>query len=98
MLLTSHFRVRARATWHSDRRLQDYLKVQFSAELDLRPLFTWNTKQIFLSLSAHYASRASEDNRIVIWDRIIRRKEDSRIFIEDAVNRYAFREVSTSFA
>lgn len=33
----------------------------------------------------------------MIWDRIVRRKEDAFIHIDNASNKYAFREISKSF-
>lgn len=40
---------------------------------------------------------AQVKNEIVVWDRIVRRKEDAQIHIEDGKNKYAFRELSKSF-
>jgi hypothetical protein len=36
-------------------------------------------------------------NEVVIWDRIIRGKEDAIIHIDNASNKYAFHEISKSF-
>lgn len=36
-------------------------------------------------------------NHAVIWDRIIKRKEDAHVVLEYAINKYAFREMSKSF-
>lgn len=36
-------------------------------------------------------------NEIVIWDRIVRRREDATIHIDNGSNKYAFREISKSF-
>ena len=43
-----------RARYHSDRRTQDYLETKLDLHMDVTPLFTWNTKQVFLSLVAAY--------------------------------------------
>ena len=103
---------------------------------DLRPIFHWNTKQLFLYLSAEYnntqgvcshlpcfnvcsprkrvsnvplhraISNSSQThsafqfqiiNEVVIWDRIVRRKEDAIIHIDNVSNKYAVREISKSF-
>lgn len=87
---------KARAVWHADQRQQDFLQVQFDADLDLRPLFSRNTKQIFVSLAAEFASRR-HNNTIVLWDRIVRRAEDAHVVLEDAGNKYPIREMSRSF-
>lgn len=87
---------RASAVWHADRRTQDFLQVQFDADLDLRPLFSRNTKQVFVSLAVEYASRR-HNNTVVLWDRIVRRREDAHVVLQDAGNKYAVREVGRSF-
>jgi len=88
---------RARAVWHADRRTQDFLQVHFDADVDLRPLFGRNTKQVFVSLAVEYASRRHQNNSIVLWDRIVRRKEDAHVVLQDARNKYPVREVARSF-
>lgn len=77
---------------------------------DLTPLFHWNTKQLFLYLEAEYEnvqgvcilfshhfladSPLKEKNEVVVWDRIVRRKEDA--FIKYAgKNKYMFRDMSS---
>lgn len=101
--------------------------------VDLRSLFHWNTKQVFLYLSAEYTNRQgvrefTQDrfiwvllpiatsfgslrpdffvflfrhhqlqNEVVIWDRIVRRRQDARVRIENGQNKYFFKEHSGSF-
>jgi len=36
-------------------------------------------------------------NEVVIWDRIVRRREDAIIHIDNGSNKYAFREISKTF-
>jgi len=70
--------------------------VSFSINADLTPLFNWNTKQIFLYLSAEYTNGQGVQNEVVFWDRIVRRKEDAFVkFV--GKNKYAFRELLSSF-
>ncbi|CCA71011.1 related to SPC3-signal peptidase subunit [Serendipita indica DSM 11827] len=67
---------------------------------DLRPLFHWNTKQVFLYLCAEYTNGkggSQLDNEVVIWDRIVRRRQDARIRIENGQNKYYFKEHSGNF-
>lgn len=41
-------------------------------EADLSSLFTWNTKQVFVYVTAEWpAANANETNEAVIWDSII---------------------------
>ncbi|KAK7440376.1 Signal peptidase complex subunit [Stygiomarasmius scandens] len=70
--------------------------VDFNITADLTPLFNWNTKQLFLYLEAEYQNTKGVNNTVVIWDRIVRRKEDAAINIAGR-NKYAFREISSSF-
>ncbi|KAF8893429.1 signal peptidase 22kDa subunit [Infundibulicybe gibba] len=62
----------------------------------LTPLFNWNTKQLFLYLEAEYTNTQGVKNEVVIWDRIVRRKEDAIINVVGK-NKYMFRELSSSF-
>lgn len=48
--------VRGKAAWHMDRSIQDFVQVDFNIDADFAPLFGWNTKQVFVSLSASYDS------------------------------------------
>ncbi|KAF8549759.1 signal peptidase 22 kDa subunit [Imleria badia] len=70
--------------------------VKFNITADLRPLFNWNTKQLFVYLEAEYTSAQGVNNSVVLWDRIVRRKEDANI-VQSSRNKYKFRELSQSF-
>jgi len=77
-------------------RKQELTFVNFNITADLTPLFNWNTKQVFLYLEAEYDNVKGVKNEVVIWDRIIRRKEDAFIkFV--GKNKYMFRDISNSF-
>ncbi|KAE8216781.1 hypothetical protein CF319_g276 [Tilletia indica] len=89
--------VQAKARWHMDRRAQDYMKATFDIDADFTPLFNWNTKQVFVSLAAEYVSPKHAVNQAVIWDRIVRRKQDAHIAIEGQPNKYGFKAVNKSF-
>ncbi|KAF9011112.1 signal peptidase 22kDa subunit [Cyathus striatus] len=75
---------------------QDMAFVNFNISADLTPLFNWNTKQLFLYLQAEYPNPKGGSNEVVIWDRIVRRKEDANIQVV-AKNKYMFREISHKF-
>ncbi|KIJ18509.1 hypothetical protein PAXINDRAFT_167116 [Paxillus involutus ATCC 200175] len=70
--------------------------VKFNITADLRPLFNWNTKQLFVYLEAEYTNAQGVNNSVVLWDRIVRRKEDANI-VQSPKNKYKFRELSRSF-
>ncbi|KAJ7689475.1 signal peptidase 22kDa subunit [Mycena rosella] len=67
--------------------------VNFEIDADLTPLFNWNTKQLFLYLDAEYTNSKGVKNAVVIWDRIVRRKEDANIHV-DSRQKYSFRDVT----
>jgi len=75
---------------------QDLAFVNFNVTADLTPLFHWNTKQLFLYLEAEYTNKQGVKNEVVIWDRIVRRKEDAFVKFSGK-NKYMFRDISSSF-
>ncbi|KAF8623666.1 hypothetical protein AX17_007364 [Amanita inopinata Kibby_2008] len=75
---------------------QELAFVNFDITADLSPLFHWNTKQLFVYLEAEYNNTQGAKNSVVIWDRIVRRKEDAYINVSGK-NKYTFRELSSSF-
>lgn len=64
--------------------------------MDLTPLFNWNTKQVFLSLTASYESPKHGTNDIVVWDRIVK-KNNAKIQLRRIKNKYGLRDYSKSF-
>ena len=65
--------------------------------LDLTPLFNWNTKQLFVYVQAEYTSADGTENEVVIWDRIIRRKEDAVIKVANGRPKYPLRDMARTF-
>lgn len=64
---------------------------------DLRPLFNYNTKQLFIYLVAEYSTPNFPHNEVVVWDRIIRKSKDAKINLSGAKNKYAFKHIGGSF-
>ena len=85
------------ARYHADRRPQHYLETRLDVDLDTSPLFTWNTKQVFLSLTASYESPQTGQHDVVIWDTIVKDKESARVTRKNLRNKYGLRELSRSF-
>ncbi|KZT63685.1 signal peptidase 22 kDa subunit [Daedalea quercina L-15889] len=77
-------------------RQQDFAFVNFNLTADLSPLFHWNTKQLFLYVSAEYTDQQGTANEVVIWDRIVRRKDDANID-STFMNKYHLKDMSTTF-
>ncbi|KAI0058116.1 signal peptidase subunit [Artomyces pyxidatus] len=77
-------------------RQQEFAFVDFNITADLSPLFNWNTKQLFVYLEAQYTNTQGVQNEVVIWDRIVVRKEDALLNYAGK-NKYPFRELSKKF-
>ena len=48
----------------------------FSMSADFRPVFNWNTRQIFVYVTAEYATKYNTINQVVVWDRVFRTDAD----------------------
>lgn len=55
------------------RTREEYATIRFDLDADLSPLFNWNTKQLFVYVTANYPSTkdGGEMSESVIWDMII---------------------------
>ncbi|KAM7194969.1 signal peptidase complex subunit SPC3 [Naviculisporaceae sp. PSN 640] len=69
--------VRGRPHYYSSKK-EEYAVIKFSLEADLSSLFTWNTKQVFVYVTAEWPQTAAAiakgnvtENQAVIWDQII---------------------------
>ncbi|KAJ8583316.1 signal peptidase 22 kDa subunit [Rhizopogon salebrosus TDB-379] len=87
--------------FHSKTRRYPYKNeeisfVKFNISTDFTPLFNWNTKQLFVYLEAEYTSALGVNNTVILWDRIVRRKEDAKIDIVQK-DKYRLRDLSGSF-
>jgi signal peptidase complex subunit 3 len=64
--------VKGRPHYYSTKK-EEYAVIRFSLDADLSSLFTWNTKQVFVYVTAEWsnAGDANNTNTAVIWDSII---------------------------
>ncbi|KAH3842719.1 hypothetical protein DPMN_116223 [Dreissena polymorpha] len=53
-------------------------------------IFNWNVKQLFLYLFAEYETEDHKLNQVVIWDKIIKRGENSVLDYKKANTKYYF--------
>ncbi|RMZ90055.1 hypothetical protein DV736_g2723, partial [Chaetothyriales sp. CBS 134916] len=66
-----HVVVKGRAHYYSPKR-EEYAQIRFDLNANLSSLFTWNTKQVFVYVTAKYASGADgQVSEAIIWDHII---------------------------
>lgn len=56
-------------------------RVMFDMAADMRGLFTWNTKLVFLYVTAEYKTELNALNQIVIWDYIIENVEHAQLTV-----------------
>ncbi|EKM78696.1 hypothetical protein AGABI1DRAFT_41107 [Agaricus bisporus var. burnettii JB137-S8] len=75
---------------------QELAFVNFNVTADLTPLFHWNTKQLFVWVEAEFNNTKRAENAVVIWDRIVRRKEDANLKVAGK-NKYMLRELTKNF-
>lgn len=64
--------VKGRPHYYSSKR-EENAQIRFDLDADLSPLFTWNTKQLFVYVTANYptSKNGAEQTESVIWDMII---------------------------
>ncbi|OAQ64677.1 microsomal signal peptidase subunit [Pochonia chlamydosporia 170] len=64
--------VKGRPHYYSSKK-EEYAIIKFSLDADLSTLFTWNTKQLFVYVTADWPAAEGQNvtNSAVIWDSII---------------------------
>eukprot|EP00252_Welwitschia_mirabilis_P008890 TRINITY_DN2113_c0_g1_i1.p1 TRINITY_DN2113_c0_g1~~TRINITY_DN2113_c0_g1_i1.p1 ORF type:complete len:168 (-),score=12.47 TRINITY_DN2113_c0_g1_i1:99-602(-) len=67
----------------------DEASLTFNISADLRSLFTWNTKQVFIFVAAEYETDKNMLNQASLWDAIIPSKEHGKFLIH-TTNKYGF--------
>lgn len=72
--------------------------IKFDLESDLTPLFNWNTKQVFVYLTAEYPGKSPESvNKVTYWDKIITSKDDAIINLKHQRSKYSVWDIEPSF-
>jgi len=72
------------------RERNDLGYVNFDVQVDLAPLFNWNTKELFIYLTAEYATKNNKLNQVVLWDKIINRGDNPVVDISGVNPKYYF--------
>lgn len=81
-----------------NRKPKENSRLQFDLDADLTPLFNWNTKQIFVYLTAEYDGKSEgSSNRVTYWDKIITSKDDAVLSLKGAKAKYSVWDVEKSF-
>ncbi|AOA64967.1 Subunit of signal peptidase complex (Spc1p, Spc2p, Spc3p, Sec11p) [Komagataella phaffii GS115] len=79
-------------------RPKENSKILFDLDMDLAPLFNWNTKQLFVQLVAEYPTSVADDGaKVTYWDSIITEKKYARVHVNKQRGKYSVWDVSDSF-
>lgn len=82
----------------SQGRPKENSKIAFDLDADLTPLFNWNTKQVFVYLTAEYPGKSDgSSNRVTYWDKILHSREDAVLHLKNARAKYSVWDVEKSF-
>eukprot|EP01132_Coremiostelium_polycephalum_P003669 gene3669-4569_t len=57
----------------------EFAQVFVDLKTDLTPLFNWNTKMLFIYITAEYSTKENPISQVVLYDRIITDKEKADI-------------------
>lgn len=63
-------------------------RVSFDVDADLRPLFAYNTKLLFVSVLVEFASEKYPVNQCVIYDQIVSDKRDAHLVFTNKRSEY----------
>jgi len=74
----------------SGRKTNDLGFITFDLDADFTRTFDWNTKELFLYMTAHYTTKNNVVNQIVLWDHIMRRGEEPRLQLRNQNTKYYF--------
>lgn len=68
----------------------------FSVDADLRSCFSWNTKQLFVSVQVEYEidhpRKGRLTNVVSIWDRVVESKKNAVLSVPRARNKYKLKD------
>lgn len=71
---------------------KDFASFVFSLDADLRPVFNWNVKQLFVYISANYSTvekGKQQYSEVILWDKIIQSPEMALLHYAELRNKYA---------
>ncbi|KAG2493769.1 hypothetical protein HYH03_007990 [Edaphochlamys debaryana] len=69
---------------------KEHAVVTFDLDADLRSVFSWNTKQLFVFVQAEYETPENKVNQIVLWDSIVQQKDKAYLRLNNHKTKYAF--------
>ncbi|KAI1291962.1 Signal peptidase complex subunit 3 [Halotydeus destructor] len=78
------------ADYSAGREKNDLGFLTFNMEADFTNVFDWNTKQLFLYMTAHYTTANNVVNQVVLWDHIIERGQEPKVSLKNYHTKYYF--------
>lgn len=83
----------------TNNKPKENARITFDLDTDLSKLFNWNTKQLFVFLTAEYPGdkNPSTWNEVTFWDKIITNKEDAVLQLHDAKSKYTVWDLENRF-
>uniref|UniRef100_A0A061R218 Signal peptidase complex subunit 3 n=1 Tax=Tetraselmis sp. GSL018 TaxID=582737 RepID=A0A061R218_9CHLO len=66
----------------------DEAYVVMDLQADLRSVFSWNTKQLFLFINVEYETNKNQLNQVVVFDKIVQTRESAVISNKKLRNKY----------
>mmetsp|Transcript_21391 Transcript_21391/g.32715 ORF Transcript_21391/g.32715 Transcript_21391/m.32715 type:complete len:171 (+) Transcript_21391:170-682(+) len=60
----------------------DRALLSFDLDVDFRPAFHWNIKQLFVYVVATYESETNPSNQVVVWDKIVEATDPIKVVKE----------------
>lgn len=67
----------------------DQAILSLAIDADLRSVFNWNVKQLFVYITAEYETEPNVLNQVVVWDSIISEASAAHIRSDYVVNKYS---------
>ncbi|SCV02243.1 LAMI_0G17194g1_1 [Lachancea mirantina] len=79
---------------------KENVKIAFDLEADLTPAFNWNTKQVFVYLTATYKGTRNKEviNEVTFWDKIITDPKDAVLNVHNAKSKYSIWDLEEKLA
>jgi len=67
----------------------DVALLRFDLKVDLRQVWNWNVKQLFVYITVEYETDEHPVNQVTVWDHIVSEKENAFIVKQGALNKYS---------
>ncbi|KAK6523886.1 hypothetical protein TWF281_001852 [Arthrobotrys megalospora] len=91
--------VKRRSGGYYSTRQNEYANIKFDLDADFESLYNWNTKQIFVWISATYGGDRYPANEAVIWDKIIPAAAPSKkLSLKNTKAKYNIHDITGEYA